>query len=338
MTNRDKILAWAKQQDDFTSADAVKLVKISRQTVSLHLSNLVREGYLTKEGSTRGARYRYVRGKAAPPKEVVVQLAKKLAGLEEDRVFREVDVKLQLKRKVNKNAYRILSYAFTEMLNNAIDHSRAKTAFIEMKVNAHESSFSIRDHGIGAFCNVQRTFRLKSELDALEHVFKGKQTTAPAAHSGEGIYFTSRIADKFVLRSHRLQATFDNRIKDFFVKETRSLKGTEVQFQIRNQTKKNLTDLFGSFTTNDEKFDKNQIRVKLSDFGEALSRSQAKRLLNGLDEFREVTFDFAGVDEIGQGFADEIFRVYQRKNPQIKLRYCNANSAVSFLISRAMAR
>lgn len=311
------------------------MAKISRQTVSFLLSELVREGWLIKEGSTRGARYRHAGGKKPAAKVTEILLTKQLKGLEEDKVFREVEAKLDLKHRVNKNAQKILAYAFTEMLNNAIDHSKAKMAVIEVKLGPAETGFTIRDHGIGAYCNVQRSFRLSSELDALEHVFKGKQTTAPDAHSGEGIYFTSRIADRFTLRSHRLQATIDNRLKDLFVKETRPLKGTEVGFTIRNQTKKNLSDLFGAFTSSGETFDKNHFRVKLSDFGEALSRSQAKRLLNGLDKFREVIFDFQGVEEIGQGFADEIFRVYQKRHPKIQLRYCNANSAVEFLISRA---
>jgi hypothetical protein len=45
--------------------------------------------------------------------------------------------------------------------------------------------------------------------------------------------------------------------------------------------------------------------------GESLmSRSQARRLMNRFDRFSEVVLDFTGVNFIGQGFADEIFRVF----------------------------
>jgi hypothetical protein len=54
--------------------------------------------------------------------------------------------------------------------------------------------------------------------------------------------------------------------------------------------------------------------------GESLmSRSQAKRLMNRFDRFREVILDFSGVDFIGQGFADEIFRVFAGANPGTRL-------------------
>ncbi|MFZ5475538.1 MAG: STAS-like domain-containing protein [Myxococcota bacterium] len=37
--------------------------------------------------------------------------------------------------------------------------------------------------------------------------------------------------------------------------------------------------------------------------GEFVSRSEARRLLHGLERFREVVLDFAGVPGVGQGFA-----------------------------------
>ena len=68
-----------------------------------------------------------------------------------------------------------------------------------------------------------------------------------------------------------------------------------------------------------------------------IARSQAKRFLSGLDKFKEITFDNDGIDIIGQGFADQIYRIFQRENPGIILHNVNANEEVDFMIQRAIA-
>ena len=68
----------------------------------------------------------------------------------------------------------------------------------------------------------------------------------------------------------------------------------------------------------------------------AVSRSQAKRLLAGFDRFAEVMLDFEGVTEIGQAFADEVFRVFTSQHPNIRLKWMRANVQVEKMIQRAM--
>ncbi len=70
--------------------------------------------------------------------------------------------------------------------------------------------------------------------------------------------------------------------------------------------------------------------------GELVSRSQAKRVANGFDKFSTVILDFTGVESIGQGFADELFRVFQRENPNIKIVPLQMNEEVSRLVSRIL--
>ena len=72
-------------------------------------------------------------------------------------------------------------------------------------------------------------------------------------------------------------------------------------------------------------------RVSLlkSDF---VARSEARRLLANLDKFREIVLDFRDVRSVGQGFADEVFRVFADRNPGIVLRPENANPAVMAMI------
>ncbi|HEX4404491.1 MAG TPA: STAS-like domain-containing protein [Polyangia bacterium] len=66
-----------------------------------------------------------------------------------------------------------------------------------------------------------------------------------------------------------------------------------------------------------------------------VSRSEAKRLLLGLERFREVILDFAGVEGVGQGFADEIFRVWAKGHGDTRLRAENMTVPVTFMVERA---
>ena len=66
-----------------------------------------------------------------------------------------------------------------------------------------------------------------------------------------------------------------------------------------------------------------------------MSRSQAKRLLARVDRFSIVIFDFATVESIGQAFADEIFRVFERAHPNIKLVAINTSKSIDQMINRA---
>jgi len=67
-----------------------------------------------------------------------------------------------------------------------------------------------------------------------------------------------------------------------------------------------------------------------------VSRSQARRVLGGLELFREVTLDFKDIEYIGQAFADEIFRVFPNMNPNTSIIAQNANPDVQNMINRAI--
>jgi hypothetical protein len=71
------------------------------------------------------------------------------------------------------------------------------------------------------------------------------------------------------------------------------------------------------------------------DEGEALiSRSQAKKLTRQFGCFQTVTIDFAGIEDIGQAFADEIFRVFANAHPEIKMVPVNMTRSVKAMVKR----
>jgi hypothetical protein len=127
----------------------------------------------------------------------------------------------------------------------------------------------------------------------------------PDAHSGEGIFFTARSADIFVLRSHRIRLEWDNARADTFVSDERFTKGTKVEFTVRRDARRNLESVFAEFAPEeyDYRFEKTRIRVSLVQ-PQYVSRSEARRLTANLEKFRTVVLDFKGVRSVGQGFMD----------------------------------
>jgi len=254
-------------------------------------------------------------------------------GLDEARVWDELATGLNLRRALRPNVEAIVHYAFTEMLNNAIEHSEADRCSVRFRLEPGMLSFEVRDPGIGVFHSIASKLRLEGEHAALVELLKGRTTTMREAHTGEGIFFTSRVADRFVLRSHRIQVEWSRVKKDVFVSNPRFLNGTGVSFAIQRSSRRFIEEIFSEFAPEeyDFRFQKTKVLVKLlqRDF---VSRSEAKRLVANLEKFSEIVLDFRDVKSVGQGFADEVFRVFARRHPAIKIATENANSAVDAMI------
>ncbi len=257
-----------------------------------------------------------------------------LLGLAEDEVWRRI--KQDLGIAADTNAGRIMVYAFTEMLNNAIDHSQSETAVISIWVAADQWCFEIKDTGLGALSKLARGLGLASELEAVQELSKGKRTTDPQRHSGEGIFFTSKLVDLFRLTSSGVRWTVDNIRHDQALGTVPAMPGTCVQGQIDPNTPRVIAEVFGQFTE-DYEFVRTRPAIKLFEIGTAfVSRSEARRLLDGLDaDFEFVEADFAGVTDVGQGFVDELLRVWPATHPGKTVIPVNMNAAVEFMVKRA---
>jgi len=338
MEVKEVILDVANKKRTFITADVVKALgdKISRQQVSFVINQMVRDGFLLKGGSTASAFY------ALPQNEEfvyeTVRLRFKREALEEHRVFNDIKDKHAFIRNLEENLSSILFYAFTEMLNNAIEHSQSTYVEIELKKDKKNLTFIVDDFGVGVFRNVMKKRNLKSELEAMQDLLKGKTTTQPHSHTGEGIFFTSKVGNIFILESYGYKLRVDNLIKDVFFEMLKPQKrGTRVTFVISMESKKHLNDIFNRFITKpgDIGFDKTEILVRLFTTGTIyISRSQARRILSGLDKYETIVLDFDRVTTVGQAFADEIFRVFQQRYPNIKIEPVNMAEPVKFMIDR----
>lgn len=328
-STRDSIRKLLAKKGSASGPELATALGITRQAISLHLRQMIAAGDVFKSGSTRAARY--FPGDYAPaPRRTRLDLP--LPGLDESVVYNKVAMTMNL-AGLPPNVEAIAHYAFTEMLNNAIDHSMADRCAIEVQLDAARFSFSVKDSGIGVFQSIASKKELDDEPAAMIELIKGKTTTMPDVHSGEGIFFVSRAADRFVLRSHRLQLEWDRDRDDVFVSDPRFTKGTLVQFEIRKDSRTRLSDVFAAFAPEeyDYRFEKTRVQVKLlrSDY---VSRSEAKRLLHNLDRFSEIELDFRGVRHVGQGFADEVFRVFAAAHPGIVIRAANAAEPVTAMV------
>ena len=259
-----------------------------------------------------------------------------LSGLSEDVVFREIVRDLHL--NMSENCADTIPYAFTEMLNNAIEHSMGTRVLVTFVQTDSEWSFKIQDNGQGTFHNIMSTFHLSSNLEAIAELSKGKRTTAAKGHSGEGIFFTSKAVDLFWIQSNGLIWTVNNLVDDFAVGESSTTPGTTVECTLARNTARTLGELFGRFSK-DHNFTRSRPTVKLFETGMMfVSRSEAKRLLVGLEKFTEVELDFAQVKSVGQGFVDEIFRVWALDNPGTHFYTVNMNPAVEFMVLRGLPK
>lgn len=310
---------------------AAEKFRCSRQAVHKHLRRLIDEGAVTESGQTRNKSYRL-----AP----LVEWNKEYPltpDLKEDAVWR-TDIS-GLLGKLPENVLSIWHYGFTEMFNNVLDHSEATAVTISLAKTAASTTIDVYDNGVGIFKKIQAALGLLDERHAALELAKGKFTTDPARHSGEGIFFASRMFDEFAIISGGVYFShaFEEE-EDRILPSNLERRGTAVRMMLHNHTARTTKKVFAQFTTDEDYgFSKTTVPVKLMRYGDdhLVSRSQAKRLLVRLDRFRIVVLDFSGVASIGQAFADEVFRVFAKAHPNVELVPIHVSSEVKRMISRA---
>jgi len=305
---------------------------ISRQAAQKHIKKLVDAGVLHMSGTTNAAKYTLA---------VQAEKSKKFTlspDITEDGVWRSF-VRPELD-DIPQNVMSICQHGFTEMFNNVIDHSEGTTVYVVVERSDYHVQLSIQDNGIGIFRKIRRDFGLDDEKHAILELSKGKLTSDPSRHSGEGIFFSSRMFDRFAIVSREQLFTHTIENDDWLFDIEDSGEGTTVFMEIRINSKRTTKEIFEEYATSDHPgFYKTHIPVALAQYGDEnmISRSQAKRVLARVEKFTEVILDFKGVTEVGQAFADEIFRVFGQSHPDVHLFYVNANESIQWMIRRALA-
>ncbi|MDP1912192.1 STAS-like domain-containing protein [Brevundimonas sp.] len=339
---------WATAQvaahpKDFTGALA-RSFGVTRSAAAPVVRQLVSEAFVLRTGGA-------TRPVFAPGPSRWIEAELPLAGLDESAVWEQ---HLAPWLSLPANVENALHYGVTEMVNNACDHSAGQRLRLSCAVAGGVVYITIGDDGVGIFERVSRAFGLADRRLALLELAKGRVTTDPARHSGEGIFFTSRAFSVFRLEANGLVYERRNpepgqpeseRLIELpgAAPEAAPMQGTTVRMAMRTHSRVVLRELFEHYTTgapDDLTFDRTVVPVRLARLGREnlLSRSQARRVISGIDRFKVVELDFEGVPEIGQAFADELFRVFAAAHPGIELWPTNAGPGVLPMIRRVTGR
>jgi hypothetical protein len=264
-------------------------------------------------------------------------IARSSVPFEEDRLWIESIRPWLVAHSVQGNALDVSHYVATEMLNNVRDHSDSPNVEVLGAVNPHEFVLHVVDSGVGLFQRLSTGLGLTGPREAVVEIAKGKRTTDPAHHTGQGIFFSSKVCEWFSVEANGFGVSFkeSNGAELLQFPNWQGGSGTTVKFRIALDSKRTLRQVFDEFCPQpDIEFTRTVIGLRLMDEadGSLVSRSQGRRLMAGLENFRDIVLDFDSVASIGQGFADEVFRVWRNAHSSISLRAINANSEVSAML------
>ncbi|MDE6571246.1 MAG: DUF4325 domain-containing protein [Alphaproteobacteria bacterium] len=305
-----------------------KMFSMSVQAVNRHLKKLIDEDIIEATGKTKGRKYTFKETRCIYRYEIT-------DGLSEDVIWRR-DIKQHLAH-LPKNVLGIWEHCFSEIFNNAREHSRGISVSVIIYKSFLKTRILISDNGIGIFNNIRDTFHLQDNREVAIELAKGKMTTDKTNHTGEGIFFSSRMMDRFLILSYGISWIHDFNKADWIFEENSDSEynGTRVAMELSNQTDRTKSEIFEKY--GEQAFDTTIIPVILmtSNGDGIVSRSQARRLLARLETFDKVFLDFKGVESIGQAFADEIFRVFINAHPNAKIFPIHTNKNVESMILRA---
>ena len=307
--------------------------QISNNTVYRYIRELKRDNIISK----RHGRYVLVGSNY-----LIVLSKEEISNDTEDIIFQKHIEPLI--SDLPKNVYYMWYYCFTEMFNNVIDHSVFSRVSIYVNRTHADTTIILSDDGVGIFNKIQNYYNFMTIDDAILELFKGKLTTDTINHSGEGIFFTSRIMDTFAavsdekIFSHTEYEEVLQDLNDFSeLKSRESFKtGTTILMILSNNSKKTTREIMDQYADVDGGFTKTRIPLKNIYSTYPVSRSQAKRLTHRFESFQEIELDFKGIPEIGQGFAHELFVVFQNQHKSIRLISFNANLDVQRMINHVL--
>ena len=300
---------------------------VGRAAANKALRQLVELNWLQRDGTPRKPLYR---------PGMLRQVAKQytLAGLQEDIPWtRDFAPCFTLPPTVR----RMVQHAFCELLNNAIDHSEGTSVTVSLRQTPSHAQLLVSDDGRGLFNKIEDSFLIDDPGLAMLELSKGKLTSLPDRHTGRGLFFTSKLADVFDL--HANGVAFQQRgwdARGWLPGRPLKHHGTSVYAAIALDTPRTLDTVLNGFSADGRgvgfEFTAVPVRLMTSDQVGLESRAQARRVAARLTQFQRAEIDFSGVEVIGHGFADELFRVQQAQNPSLNLVPVNMSAAVAAMV------
>jgi anti-sigma regulatory factor (Ser/Thr protein kinase)/DNA-binding transcriptional ArsR family regulator len=301
------------------ASKAAEATGLARVTISRRLAKLVDAGYVVREG--RGTRPRY---------GISDTLRWWQGSWPHDEMVRDGEQMIwahhagPLLDRVKPNVRSLAQTGFTEMLNNAIDHSDAQRVCVSVWLTPQTLQMAVMDDGVGIFNRIARFFDLPDRRLAVLELSKGKLTTAASGHSGIGVFVCSRMFDRFTIHSDSLVFTHAHDFTFDWLDDEPYRKGTVVLMEIGLDSQRTTMQVYERYfdpeEVGDAAFRTTEVPVRLAALGDDLvSRSQGKWVVSRIEQFSRVLLDFTGVKAVGQGFVDEVFRVFANAHPEVQL-------------------
>jgi anti-sigma regulatory factor (Ser/Thr protein kinase) len=204
---------------------------------------MVEDGEISRVGPGHGRGTKYV-------ESTIGSWTVPLEGAEEDEIWREYLADFEPIASLDLPARDIHQYAFTEMLNNAIEHSEGTSAEIRIREIPGGLQVSIHDDGIGVFTKIARDSGLAPD-QVVGELSKGKLTTDPSRHTGEGIFFTSKAVSLFLLESDGTAFVVEGGIDqpDWAVAPSAVERGTRVTWDVPMEPSHPLSEVLARFAS-----------------------------------------------------------------------------------------
>jgi anti-sigma regulatory factor (Ser/Thr protein kinase) len=308
------ITGAARQHGEALAPIVMERLGLGQRAARALLTRLVAAQWLVREGPLRRPVYR-----PGVLRQGVQRYG--LSGLHEDLPWQRDFAPLL---ELPPNVARLAQHAFSELLNNAVDHSGGTQVTVSLRQTAMHLQLLVSDNGCGVFERIQQRFDIAEPALAMLELSKGKLTTAPERHSGHGLFFTSRLADVFDLHANAAAFQFrGGQHRGWFAGKPMARQGTSVYLAIALDTPRTLDDVLRAHSADGAgyAFDTTMVPLGLMTGRHTglESRAQAKRVVSRLQRFRRAEVDFTGIVDVGHGFADELFRVFPREHPSLEL-------------------
>lgn len=331
------ITTAALHHGDKLATHLMQRLAIGRRQAGRLLRRLVAAQWLVREGTPRRPHWR-----PGALREVVMRYP--LAGLQEDQPWRRDFAPCFV---LPHEVQRLAQHAFTELVNNAVEHSGGSQVTVSMRQTPLQLQLLVSDDGCGLFAHIERHFAIREPALAMVELAKGKLTSAPERHCGHGLHVTARLADVFDL--HANAAGFQRRAWEGggwraarHAPALAERAGTSIYAAITLQTPRTLDAVLRSASLDGAGFEFETTRVPLAllaagGSGLLAARADARRACARLAQFKRAELDFGALDAIGHGFADELLRVFAREHPEVTLVPVGATAPVRQMLDAAAA-
>ncbi len=221
-----------------------------------------------------------------------------------------------------------------------MDHSGGASVTVSLRQTPSHVQLLVSDDGCGVFNRICESFDITDPQHAMLELSKGRLTSQPQMHTGRGLFFSSQLADVFDI--HANGTAFQRRAwESTGWQPGRPLprQGSSIYMSIALDSTRTLDQVLEAWSTDGTgiEFDQTKIYLRLvAGPGQALdSRAQARRVAARLPQFKRAEVSFEGVEDVGHGFTDELFRVFARAHQEVELVPTHMTPRIEALVRSA---